>query len=211
MPIVPTAILFDRSAAVGGRRPDAAAGFAACERAGVGPIAQGRVGAGTGATCGKALGAAGACPGGLGSDSLRAGGGLIVAALVAANPYGNILDWRTGRTLAGARHPGGGFADPVEVLAGQPEADVMRAFGGQNTTLAVVATNARLDKAALTRVARMAHDGLARAIRPLHTPVDGDVVFALSYGSCAADTSAVGALAADVLADAVAAAVREGP
>ena len=208
VPIVPAAILFDGSAARGRKRPGPEAGYSACEAARTGPFAQGNAGAGTGATCGKALGMAQACKSGLGSASIAVANGVVVAALVIANPFGNICDWRTGAILAGARDPAGGFADPVAVMGGAFGQDIARAFGESNTTLAVVATNARLDKPAITRVAQMAQDGLARAIRPIHTLIDGDVVFALSYGDLQADVNLIGALAADVLADAIAAAAR---
>jgi len=207
VPIVPAAILFDPSAALGGRRPGPGAGYAACGAAASGPIGQGNAGAGTGATCGKALGMQAAMKSGLGSASIALANGVVVAALVAANPFGNIQDWRTGVTLAGARDPGGGFADPVAALGAQGQ-DVARAFGGTNTTLAVIATNAKLSKSAITRVAQMAQDGLARAIRPIHTMIDGDVVFAVSCGDMSADVNLVGALAADALADAIAHAAR---
>jgi L-aminopeptidase/D-esterase-like protein len=138
----------------------------------------------------------------LGTAAIRTSTGLTVGALVAVNAFGHIVEPNSGRIIAGARKPGGGFADTVaaaQSLVGQTIAGLRRG----NTTLAVVATNAQLDKAGVTKVAQMAQDGLARTIRPAHTHFDGDAVFALARGNKRADLSLVGALAADVLASAV--------
>ncbi len=203
VPIVPGAVIFDLAVGDAQTRPDAAAGYAACEAAHAGPVEVGSVGAGTGATVGKVLGFNFATKGGLGTASYRTAGGLTVAALVVLNAYGEVFDPRTGRVVAGARAPGGvGFVDAVrmmEELAGQD----WRNLAGQNTTLAVVATDAALPKVGATKVAQMAHDGLARTIRPIHTQFDGDTVFALSLGDRAADVNLIGSLAAEVLAQAV--------
>jgi L-aminopeptidase/D-esterase-like protein len=228
VPIVPAAILFDLGFGSAKIRPDAASGYAACGAASDGPVAQGNVGAGTGATCGKMLGPLLAMKGGLGSTSRQIEGGAIVAALVAVNAFGDVYDSHTGRIIAGARKPGGGgFFNESEPAAGRSRADRTEVSGagsrgpaggsalspgagpvaGTNTTIAVVATNAALSKSGATKVAQMAHDGLARAIRPAHTMFDGDTVFALSTGSAQADVSRIGAVAADVLAEAVLAAV----
>ena len=215
VPIVPAAILFDLGFGSAKVRPDAASGYAACAAASDGPVAQGNVGAGTGATCGKMLGPLQAMKSGLGSASRQIEGGAIVAAVVAVNAAGDVYDPRTGRIVAGARTPGGkGFFN--ESPRGGPQPPAVRCLeplpgasllAGTNTTIAVVATNAALSKSGATKVAQMAHDGLARAIRPAHTMFDGDTVFALSTGSVQADLSRIGAVAADVLADAVLAAV----
>ncbi len=230
VPIVPAAILFDLGFGSAKVRPDAASGYAACVAASAGPLAQGNVGAGTGATCGKMLGPLQAMKSGLGSASRQIEGGAIVAALVAVNAVGDVYNPRTGRIVAGARTPGGkGFfhesspaADSHRPAGQSPFASgaALPAAGetphprqgvpplaGTNTTIAVVATNAALSKSGATKVAQMAHDGLARAIRPAHTMFDGDTVFALSTGSVQADLSRIGAVAADVLAEAVLAAV----
>jgi L-aminopeptidase/D-esterase-like protein len=205
VPIVPAAILFDLGIGSSIVRPDAAAGYAACEAATDGPVAQGNVGAGTGATVGKMLGMAQATKGGLGTASRQTGGGVVVAALVVVNALGEVVDPNTGRIIAGARSPEGDrFVPSVELMAS-------RMGGGgalENTTLAVVATNAALTKVGVTKVAQMAHDGLARVIRPAHTMFDGDASFALSYGDKSADVNLVGALAAEVVAGAVLSAVR---
>jgi L-aminopeptidase/D-esterase-like protein len=207
VPIVPAAILFDLGVGRADVRPDAAAGYAACQAAGEGPVAQGNIGAGTGATVGKLSGLKLAMKGGLGSASRAIGEGLVVAALAAVNPVGDVVDPATARILAGARRPEGGFADSmvlVERRLGQSFPEITRS----NTTIAVVATNVALSKAGANRVASMAHDGLARSIRPIHTSFDGDAIFALSAGEYPADPGFVGAIAADVLAQAVVNAVR---
>ncbi len=209
VPIVPTAILFDLPIGSPSIRPDAAAGYAACAAATTDPVLEGNVGAGTGATVGKARGLAYACKGGLGSASLCLDNGLIVAALAVVNAFGNIYNSHTGQTLAGVRQVDSqgqfcGFADPVQILAER----TTLSFAATNTTLAVVATNAKLSKAGVTKAAQMAHDGLARTIRPVHTAIDGDIVFALALGDAPAEAGLVGALAADVLAEAVMRGVR---
>ena len=210
VPIVPSAILFDLPIGKANVRPTAEDGYAACLNASSGPIPLGNVGAGTGATVGKILGVGQSTKGGLGSASVQIAGGIIVSALVAVNAFGDVVDPKTGQIVAGARKlRGGGFVDTVAFAssrAGQAAARV--SYGRFNTTLAVVATNAKLSKVAMTKVAQMAHDGMARTIRPIHTHMDGDVVFALSYGKKRADVNLVGALAADVLAEGILTAVN---
>jgi len=178
VPIVPGAALFDLGLGRFDVRPDAAAGARATETAGRGPVAQGTVGAGTGATVGKLGGPSLAMKGGIGSASARMASGHTIGALVAVNALGDVYD-ESGRIVAGARDPSGrGW------LAQQPRrgasAEARPPFPLTNTTIAVVATDLPLTKAELTRLAQMAHDGLARAIRPVHSPFDGDTVFALS-------------------------------
>jgi len=188
-------------------RPGAAAGEAACEAASAGPVRQGSVGAGTGATVGKLLGFERATKSGLGSASLRLAGGVTVGALVAVNAAGDVVDPVSGSVVAGPRLPGGGFTRTSEWLRDHPPEIGL----GGSTTLAVVATDAELSKVEVAKVARMAHDGLARTIDPVHTMLDGDTVFALATGASGvrADVSTVGAAAATALAQAVLAAVRE--
>jgi L-aminopeptidase/D-esterase-like protein len=208
VPIVPGAVIFDLAVGDARTRPDAAAGYAACAAAQAGPVAVGSVGAGAGATVGKVMGFNLATKGGLGTASYRTAGGLTVAALVVLNAYGEVVDPGTGRVIAGARSPvGAGFVDTVRVMEGLAEQTWMN-LAGQNTTLAVVATDAALPKVGATKVAQMAHDGLARTIRPIHTLFDGDTVFALSLGEKTADVNLVGTLAAEVVARAVVNAVR---
>lgn len=210
VPIVPAAILFDLAVGRSDVRPDAAMGYAACEAATREAPVQGNVGAGTGATVGKSLGLGGAMKSGIGTASLGIGSGIVVGALAAVNAFGDVIDPNTGRTLAGARRADpqdrdgrDRFADAMTVLAqqaGSPE----REFGaGENTIIAVVASNTRLDKEGTNKVAEMAHDGIARTIRPAHTMFDGDTVFALSTGEVPADASIVGAFAAETLAWAI--------
>jgi L-aminopeptidase/D-esterase-like protein len=167
------------------------------------------VGAGAGATVGKARGRDHATKGGIGTAAISLPSGLIVSALVAVNAFGDVIDPVGGAVLAGARADDGKtFADARRLLR---EGVPPRPGVGENTTLAVVATNARLSKAAATKMATMAHDGLARTIAPVHTPFDGDTVFALATGTHDADASllVIGALAADATAEAVVRAVRQ--
>jgi L-aminopeptidase/D-esterase-like protein len=214
VPIVPAAILFDLDLGDPQARPDAEMGYAACQAAADGPVAEGNVGAGAGATAGKILGPGRAMKAGLGSAAVDLGGGLVVGALVAVNPLGDVVDPHTGAILAGARKRGLGQSahsdEPVDTLA------VMRSmvgkaalsFASSNTVIGVVATNARLNKEQANEVAQMAQDGVARAVRPAHTLFDGDALFALSTGSKRADVSLVGAYAAEVVAEAIARAAR---
>lgn len=206
VPIVPAAILFDLAVGDAHIRPDAAAGYAASRSASNGQVAEGSVGAGTGATVGKLWGLARAMKGGIGTASIRLPGGLVVGALVAVNAVGDIVDPADGRLVAGARSADGRNlrGSMRALIAG----DVPATLLGSNTTIGVVATNASLTKAEATRVAQMAHDGLARTIQPVHTPWDGDTVFALATGGLAASELLVGALGAEVTARAILRAVR---
>jgi L-aminopeptidase/D-esterase-like protein len=146
-----------------------------------------------------------AMKGGVGSASIRLPDGLVVAALVAVNAVGDVVDPADGRLVAGARTREGRLRGSLRaLLAGE----IPPALAGSNTTLGVVATNASLTKAQATRVATMAHDGLARAIQPVHTPWDGDTVFALGTGPRNASELLVGALAAEVTSRAILRAVR---
>jgi L-aminopeptidase/D-esterase-like protein len=209
VPIVPAAILFDLDVGDAGVRPDAAMGYAACEAAGDGPVAEGSVGAGTGCTVGKVLGPGHASKGGLGTASVDLGGGVVVGAIVAVNAFGDVMDPHTGEILAGARAlTGGGLADTLATMKGLLGKTVLRFAGGGNTVIGVVATNARLSKEEANKMAQMAHDGLARAIRPAHTMFDGDTLFALAAGQKKADVNLVGAYAAEVVAQAIVRAVR---
>ncbi len=213
VPIVPAAILFDLWVGDSRIRPDAAAGYAACQAASRETPAEGNVGAGAGASLGKLFGIDHAMRGGVGTASVVVGG-ITVAALVAVNAMGDVVDPANGAIVAGARSDDGtGFRDTMAAFrrgAWPPARSAMRDEAGGATTLAIVATDALLTKAEATKVAQMAHDGLARSIQPVHTMSDGDVVFALATGASGAraSTTLIGALAADVLADAVLRAVR---
>ena len=204
IPLVSAAVLFDLVVGDPAARPDAVMGYEAASSAKSGPFAQGSVGAGTRATVGKVLGVRGAMKGGLGSASVALDGGLIVAALAAVNAFGEVRDPATSEVLAGPRLEDGTLGDTTALL---PEASA-RLRWGENTTLGVIATNANLSKPQVTKVAQMAHDGLARAIPPAHTTVDGDVVFAASVGEVDAAPDVVGAWGARVMQDAVLRAVR---
>ena len=209
VPIVPAAILFDLG--VGGApkvRPTAECGYQAAQAATTEPVAEGNVGAGAGATIGKSAGPTRAMKGGIGSTAIRMPDGLIVAAIVAVNAVGDVIDPATGKVVAGVRTPDGkGLAD-ARLLVRKGAAQPSRI--GANTTIAVVATNAALTKTQATKVAQMAHDGYARAIYPAHTPGDGDTIFALATGSSGSgDVGRIGALAAEVMADAIVRAARQ--
>lgn len=222
VPIVPAAILFDLGMGRADVRPDAAAGYAACEAAATENVAEGSVGAGMGATVGKLLGPDRCMKGGLGMASLAWGDGARVAALAAVNAGGDVIDPASGAVVAGARHPQHGLGDTVGHVfgtsfgaqAGNTEGSGSgpRAWPGQkplsNTTIVVVATNVKLSKTGANKVAQMAQDGLARAIRPVHTSMDGDTVFALALGDRSADAGVVGMFAADVVGQAIVRAVQ---
>ena len=207
VPIVPAAILFDLALGDAKTRPDATMGYAACQAATDGPVAEGNVGAGTGATAGKILGPDRAVKSGLGTAATSIGCGLVVGAVVAVNPFGDVVNPSTGAVLAGVRQP---HSDEPAITQA-----VMRSQAGKtpvlttsNTVIGVVATNARLDKEGVNKVAQMAQDGIARTIRPAHTMYDGDTLFALSIGTERADLSLVGALAAEMVAEAIVRAVQ---
>jgi len=217
VPIVPAAILYDLGLGKSARHPDPDMGYAAASTASAGPVAEGNVGAGTGATVGKIFGMAGAMKSGLGTASLPIGGGVIVGAIVAVSAFGDVLDPATGQIIAGARPAKIGpvklggeglFANTLKVMNTPAGRTILRLATGGNTVIGVVATNARFDKAQATKIAQMAQDGLARTIRPAHTMLDGDTVFALATGQKKADVSIVGAYAAEVLAQAMVRAVK---
>ena len=206
VPIVPAAILFDLGVGDGKIRPGKKQGYLACKTATGGMVQEGSLGAGTGATVGKLFGMKRAMKGGIGSVSFKLGD-LIVAALVAVNAVGDVRDPHTGELLAGARSEGGReLADVAQYLRTNPYGTA--SASGQNSTIGVVATNARLDKASITKVAQMAQDGYARAINPIHTSMDGDTVFALSLGEVEANLDQVGFLAAEATAEAIVRAIK---
>ena len=207
VPIVPSAILFDLG--FGGDptiRPTADCGYRAAQVASETAVAEGNVGAGAGATLGKMAGRERSMKGGIGTAAIKLPNGLVVAALAAVNAVGDVIDPMTGQVIAGVRSADGKtLADARKLLR---DGSLLRAVApraAENTTIAVVATNATLTKAEVNRVALMADAGLARAITPAHTIGDGDTVFALATGRWPgqADASIIGALAAEVLADAI--------
>jgi len=206
VPLVPAAILFDLGIGDSRIRPDPLMGYRACEAATDGVIEEGSVGAGTGATVGKLFGIRHAMKGGVGTASLELPGGLRVGALVVVNAFGDVRDPGSGIILAGARDPATGkVADTVLQMK---QGRLRRSFRSESTTLAVIATNARLKKSEVIRVARMGHAGLARTIAPVHTAFDGDVVFALATGQVEGDGNLVGVMGADVVATAVIRAIK---
>jgi L-aminopeptidase/D-esterase-like protein len=210
VPIVPAAILFDLGIGNGKVRPDADCGYRAAQAATDNAGAEGNVGAGAGATVGKLLGPERAMKGGLGTAALARADGLVVAALAAVNAVGSVVDPTCGKAVAGVRtEDGKSLADPRALLLAGARTTALSP--AENTTLVVVATNAVLTKAQATKVAQMAQDGVARAIVPSHLPSDGDTAFALATGQWkeAADVGAVGALAAEAVAQAIVRAVRQ--
>ncbi|HEY5983248.1 MAG TPA: P1 family peptidase, partial [Anaerolineales bacterium] len=216
VPIVPAAIIFDLNLGRKDVRPDAAMGYAACSAASSARFPEGNVGAGTGASIGKLFGTALSMKSGLGTASIKVGG-MVVAALVVVNSFGDVLDPSTGQLVAGLRSGrlgpirvgGSGYlADTLAAMKTTAGRTVLSLAQHANTGIGVVATNVQLTKSEARKVAQMAHDGLARAIRPVHTMLDGDTLFALSTGRLRADVTSVGTFAAEVVAQAVLRAVR---
>jgi L-aminopeptidase/D-esterase-like protein len=211
VPIVPAASLIDLNVGNNPKiRPTAECGYSAAQTASTAPVVEGNVGAGAGATVGKSAGSERAMKAGIGSASIRMPDGLIVAALVAVNAAGDVIDPATGKVVAGVRTADGkALADARALLTSGAIRQPARL--GENTTLGVVATNATLTKTQVTKVAEMAHDGFARAIYPSHTMGDGDTIFALATAAQPgpADVSRIGALAAQVVADAIVRAARQ--
>ena len=199
VPIVPAAVVYDLAVGDPRVRPDKAMGYRACKAAGDTPVPTGRIGAGTGATVGKAPGLRRA-DGGIGSACARLPNGVTVGALMVVNAVGAIIDPGTGEMVAGA--PDGAASQTADTT---PEQQHERTPGiaGTNTTIGVVATDAALSSVEANIVASMAHDGIARAIHPAHTLHDGDTLFALSTGKRKSDVNAVGVLAAEVVAQAI--------
>ena len=220
VPIVPAAILFDLAIGDSRRRPDAEMGYRAAQAARAERVEEGSVGAGTGATVGKLFGIKQATKGGVGTMTVELPGGIRLSALAVVNAFGDVRDPATGQIIAGARRASDsaefadtaaqmkagvtkpGFGLPASGVAGQPA-------GVPSTTLAVVATNAALDRVQATKLAGMAQNGLARAIGPVHTMFDGDVVFGVSLGTKSADLNTLGTVAAEAVASAIVRAVRE--
>ena len=203
VPLVPTAVVFDLNAGSSSVRPDALSGYRACDTASTGPFDEGNVGAGAGTTVGKWKGTEFWMKGGLGSASAEQSG-LIVGALAVVNAVGDIIN-ENGTILAGARRPDGQFLGVLEPYRPLARGKVLEQA---NTTLVAVATNAKLSKLELHRVAQRMHDGMARAVVPIHTTFDGDVSFALACGDVKADLDLVSEIAAQLTAEAIRRAVR---
>src|SRR5579883_1326151 len=211
VPIVPAAILYDLNVGDAKIRPNADAGYKACMNAKTGPIEEGSVGAGAGATVGK-MGGGKPMKGGIGTSSIKLPNGLVVGAIVAVNCVGDVIDPKTGKIVAGARTADGkSFLNIMQTLRSGRGVVQPNAPPGQNTTIGVVATNARFDKTQMTKIAEMAHDGMARAINPTHTPSDGDTLLSMSTGTVTANANltAIGALAAEMVSEAILRAVMK--
>jgi L-aminopeptidase/D-esterase-like protein len=206
VPIVSAAAIFDLTVGSATARPTADDGYRACHAAKGGAVAQGSVGAGTGAAAGHVLGAGQATKSGLGTASQKIVNDIVVGALIVVNPLGDIVAPRTGDILAGARKPvGGGWLDSGEAIKSGIAQTIMPRT---HTTIGVVATNAALTKEEANLVAMMAHDGYARAIRPAHATFDGDALFVLSAGKKQGDVTAIGHTASEVVAQAIVNAVN---
>ena len=218
VPIVPAAILYDLNLGRADIRPDAAMGYQAAVSASSDAPLEGNAGVGTGASVGKMFGGGLSMKAGVGTTSVDVGGGVVVGALVAVNAWGDVIDPQTNKILAGLRSGKVGplrvgkkdhFADTLVMMKTQIGRRVLGLASRANTVIGVVATNAKLTKSQATKVAQMAQDGIARTIRPAHTMLDGDVIFALSTGTKKADVSMIGAFAAEAVAEAIVRAVKK--
>lgn len=217
VPIVPSAILYDLGIGQADVRPDSTMGYQAAASASSAPPNEGNVGAGTGASVGKMFGANLSMKSGEGTASMDIGGGVVVGALVAVNAWGDVVDPDSNEIIAGLRSGKVGpvrvggkeyFADTLTMMKKPAGRSLMKLATRANTVIGVIATNAKLTKAQATKVAQMAHDGLARTIRPAHTVLDGDTIFTLSTGSRKSDVTSVGSFAAEVMAQAIIHAVK---
>lgn len=206
VPIVPAAIIFDLGIGKPNVRPNIGMGEAAAMAAGDATVPEGCVGAGTGATVGKVLGMDHAMKSGVGTYTVAMPGGVLVSALLVVNAMGDVRDPATNKILAGARKTpqSRDFLDTAAYMKDH----AVRGLGGRNTTLAVVATNARLDKVQATKLAQFAGLGMARSIYPVNTMFDGDTVFALSAGTLEADINSLGIAAGEAVTQSVLRAVK---
>jgi len=217
VPIVPSAILYDLNLGRADVRPDSAMGYRAAASASPDPPVEGNAGVGMGASVGKMFGGSLSMKAGVGTASMDIGAGVIVGALVAVNAWGDVVDPQTNEIIAGLRSGKVGplrvgkkdyFAGTLSMMKSSIGRGLLGLASRANTVIGVVATNAKLTKAQATKVAQMAQSGVARTIRPAHTMLDGDVIFALSTGTKKADVSLVGTFAAEVMAQAVVRAVK---
>jgi L-aminopeptidase/D-esterase-like protein len=207
VPLLVSAILYDLSIGKASAHPSREMGEAAAAAATDKPVVEGNVGAGTGATVGKILGMKGAMKSGIGTFTVTLGSGVMVSALAAVNALGDVIDPSTAKIIAGARNASGDFANSAEVMKKGSGQGLVR----QNTTLVVVATNAALTKVDANRLAHVAQAGIVRAINPINTTSDGDVVIALSVGNERAPIDALGVAASEAVAEAILRAVRLAP
>lgn len=206
VPLVCQSCLFDLAVADVHIRPNADMAYTACKNAETGNYRDGNFGAGTGATVGKLLGAEHCMKSGIGSYAIQTGE-LKIGALVAVNALGDVCDWKNGQIVSGLLADDGKTFLDSELVSAQKIDIVENKFTG-NTTLGVILTNAAFQKSQLCKIAGMAHDGYARAIRPVHTTADGDSIYAVSLGTVPADQDVVGTLGARVMAEAILRAVQ---
>ena len=206
VPIVPTAVIYDLGVGQANIRPDKAMGYQACLNAHLKNAAEGQLGVGTGATVGKIAGQAQAMNGGIGTVSFTLSNGITIGVLTVVNALGDVISAQTGEIIAGARTKDGkGFLNTIEFL----KQAVPGSFSQSNTTLVVVATDATLTREEVTKLAQVAHDGLAQVIRPVHTIYDGDIVFGLATGmNQRANLLQMGAIAAELVAESIQRAVK---
>lgn len=217
VPIVASAVIFDLGIGDPKIRPDADMGYLACSNASRNRPSEGNYGAGIGATVGKILGMKYAMKSGIGTASKDLGSGIIVGAITAVNAFGDVVDPETNRMIAGVQIPAIMNKNAKVSKSSNPTLDLLSSFLGsasvkftarQNTVIGVVATNAILTKEAANKVAQMAHNGIARTIRPAHTMMDGDTIFVLASGKKKADISIIGSFAAEVVAESIISAVK---
>ncbi len=210
VPIVPAAVIYDLGIGNPNVRPDSDMGYQACLNASTGRVQEGNAGAGLGACVGGIYGGKYQMKGGIGSVCITLRGGLQVGALLVVNSFGDVIDPDTNHILAGARKPLSGktFANTLTTMNSLTGGAILK-FAGKNTVIGVVATNARLSKEEVNKVAQMAQDGIARTIRPAHTMLDGDTLFSIATGKKRADVNVVGGYAAEAVAQAIVRAVRK--
>lgn len=217
VPIVPAAVIYDLNLGDASVRPTAEMGYKAASKAGSQSLSNGCFGAGCGATVGKLVGNAGAMKSGIGTASIQLSGGVIVSALMVVNAFGDVIDPATQQIIAGTRTveqgpltfgKGKTFAETEKMMGTMIGTTIMKFAGSHNTVIGVVATNAKLNKEEINKVAQMSQDGLARVIRPAHTMFDGDTMFAVSAGNKIGDVNTIGAFAANAVERAIIKGVR---
>jgi L-aminopeptidase/D-esterase-like protein len=208
IPLVPCAVIFDLFCGNPNVRPDDQMGYMACINASEEEYREGKIGVGTGATVGKAGGIEKSSPGGVGCCSETLKSGTTIGVLVVSNSFGDVVDPKSGEVIAGNIQSDGTFLDSIDYLKQHPGNPFERP--GMNTTLAVVVTDAMMNKEQMTKISQMAQVGISRTTRPAHTMFDGDIVFAMSYGDKNADVNVIGACAADLVAEAVVRSVHKG-
>lgn len=203
VPIVPAAILFDLEVGSSSVRPDAEMGYRACHNTSASASSQGNVGAGTGASVGKIYGIQHAMKGGIGTASMHLGGGVIIGALIAVNTFGDVLDPSANRLIAGVRDAKGTLANTLAIMQTFKGRTILRLASQHNTVIGAVATNAKLTREQVNKVAQTSQNGLAQTLRPAHTMFDGDTIFALATGQKSIDVNIMAAFAPEVVARAI--------